>query len=440
MKMSTQNPLSGMQAIQQAPGGIPPALAQYFQQQQELQAQQQQQASPMDQSQLADYIKQLQANGASPDQLQGVVQQIQQNGGQVPQQSDTMQGGSGADTIGGGSGNGSQMSPFSRQLNAVASGQGDVNYDQISGAYPTPRAPIVQDQRQLISNALMANHSMDGSSLGAMIGQATAAANQTQAQQKADYQKQLDARDLGAYQDAIKVAQEGGRTESSRAKTDQMADYRENQLNMAQAKLDEAIKNNASKQDIAQQKADIAQQLADIKALTNKTKPLSADLQKQLTLGLDQFIGVRDAKGNTLDIEKDIDPTQKNNILSASAMYLQQNPNVGVQGALGHVINEKLGGVGNIQDATSPWIGKKTPRMFSADKISGLNATGVPQAAPNVSGAQQTVSNGGDNQISPASLTPMKDGVAAPRSQAEYADLPSGTKFVDPNGKIRTKP
>ena len=73
--LPTSNPMTGMQAFQQTPGGISPQLAQYFQQQQA------QTAAEPSQSTLADLIQKLQDSG-SPEESQQLIQQIQQNGGQ----------------------------------------------------------------------------------------------------------------------------------------------------------------------------------------------------------------------------------------------------------------------------------------------------------------------------------------------------------------------
>lgn len=414
MKMTNplmQNSLTGVQSAQQAPVGIPPALAAYFatQQQAQQQAAAQPQA-PTDQSQLADYIRQLQDSGASNEQIQNMVGQVQSTG-QLPDQAqpDTLQGGDGGDQIANSTGNDTisgadsnstipqtspnvsgasqpQQSPLSQALNQMASGQPNINYDQVGASYPKAQPLLQTSPLDSFSRAALKNSNAGNA---ASVFQAVQAGRQDQMNQQNAAIAQQNQQALGAYGSQVGIAEKAGNIQSNRAKTDQMADYRENQLDMAQSKLDEAIKNNASKEDIAQQRADIAQQRADIAASGgSKNKPLSADIQKQISLGLDQFLGTRDSKGNTLDPTKDIDPTQKNQILASAASYLQQNPNVGAQGAIGHVINDQLGGIKGIQDAKSPLFGTNTPRMFPDAAMQKI----TPQSAPDVSGAPAAAS------------------------------------------------
>ena len=371
------NPFSSIQPVQRTPLGVSDSTAQLFQQQQQAQQE-------PDQSQFSDYIRQLQDSGASNEQIQAIVQQMQSGntppvnpvGSNVPMGTDQSPMESG-------------QSQLSQILNKLAAGKGDINYDQLSSAYPTPRAPIVQDKQQLISNALMGNKDMSGTGVGGLIGQATASANQQQAAQRQAYQDELNKRDLGAYMANIGIAEKSGGLQSQARQAENLEKYRGEQIGLERQKMN--MENlTPLGMDAEGNTVLFDRKTGNTKVVPNVTlgrggaggKPLSGVAEAQLRLGLDHLLGVRDAKGNIKDEEADIDPTQKNAILSAAEVYLQQNPMVGYQGAIGHVINEKLGGVDTIQDAESKWFGKDTPRMFPADKISGLSSK-APNVMPN---------------------------------------------------------
>lgn len=473
MKMT--NPLTAAQSYQQAPLGIQQQMAQLAQAQAQQGAQQQQgqevqQAQPsLDQSQLAAYIKQLQDSGASDDQINGVVQQIQDNGGQLPDQatppsqgdgsmaqggtgSDTVANDTGNDTISGGndgapqsapniSGAAPQQSPLSQALNQMASGQGGINYDQVGEAYP--KSQPLQQMSPLDS---FASNALKGSNAGniASIFKAVEGGRADQLAQQNAAIAQQNAQALGAYGSQVGIAKEAGTLQSQKRTNDRMATNEEKRTDIMQQNADaDKLKPLGTDKDgnavLYNVKDGTIQTVPNVNiGKPTASKPLSADIQKQLNLGLDQFLGTRDSKGNTIPDGKDIDPTQKNQILSAAAIYLQQNPNVGAQGAIGHIITEKLGGVDNIQDATSPWFGKKTPRMFPADKVQGLVGSATPQTAPDVSGgapASAPATSGEDDNF-----TPTKNGMPAPDSKSAYDALPSGTKYVYKDGSIRTKP
>lgn len=287
------NPLAGIQSIQQSPSGIQGILAQYLQQQSQ---QPQQEAQP---SELGDYVRQLQDSGQySPDEIGAIIDQIRQNN------SDTMSGGDGGNnTLQGSAGNdalaqqygpslqeasaaqaqtpgagsaigmnpqqyasslpddsmpqaspdvsgspqGAQspevvpQSPLNNALNTMASGKGNINYDQLVGSYPTPRPAVQQSLADLVQMQ-QEQHAADNSQNGGLSAVAgmmrdTGNAKALQIAQQNAVSQQLNQRDISAYNAAMEVAKNSGVTqnEANKIASDAALKAAEAQKNTAEA-------------------------------------------------------------------------------------------------------------------------------------------------------------------------------------------------------------
>lgn len=418
------HPFAGIQPAQQAPVGVPPAVAQYFQQQQ-LQQAPQQQGQRNGQNPLASFIDDLKQKGATDDQIKDIIQQAQGNG-QIPNSDN----------------NSDNSSSLNQALNKMASGEGNVNYDTIQNAYPTPRAPIVQDREHMIYNAL-ANKDMNGESAGMGLANALASVNQQQNAQQNDYQKQLNQRDIGAYGATTGIAEKAAQIAAEKAKNDRLTEYEKERTDIMQQNADAArlkpLGNDAQGNAILyDQKTGKIKTIPNVnlnKGGANNIRKLPVGTQNAINQEIDRQLGILDEKGKKVDeAPNPLLVAQRAQIADDVTKQLQSSVDISVPGAVSRAF-DKLGGIDSLQEQTTPRSG--------ITKILGNKSTGYrmfpqvsenapSQEAPNV--VSQGVPDKGDD------LTPLKNGLPAPRSQSEYADLPSGTKFLDPNGKIRVKP
>ncbi len=462
-----QNPLMAAQNYQQAPMGIPQQVAQ-FAQSQPFQGQPVEQAPQTpDPSSLADYIKQLQDNGATTEQIQNIISQAQ--GGESQPQSDTMQGGSGTDTIEGGTGttdaqnrppvaSGSadqtaSQSPLSQALNQMASGQGNINYDQVSGAYPTPRPMLQTSPLDSFANAALRNSNAGNV---ASVFQAIQAGKEDQMRQQNAAIAQQNQRDLGAFGATTGIAEKAGGIQAQmaqlareKARDDNTARYQQGELGIRQQNADaDKLKPLGTDSEgnavLYNMKDGSIQKVPNV----NLGKPkgsgiplLSAAQEDQITKASHQLLGL-DKSGQPIDSDTlPVRGTDLDKMESAAGILMATGQARTAKQAMDAVANQ----VKLVGDGSGVFGGDKHRIIADTTPLDKIISMGAPQAAPNVTspaGAPETIPTGGQLTVAnPNSAAPsVATQPIAPKSQQEYDALSSGTKYMAPDGKIRTKP
>lgn len=436
MKMTNplmQNSLTGVQSAQQAPVGIPPALAAYFATQQ--QAQQQgaaQPQAPTDQSQLADYIRQLQDSGASNEQIQNMVGQVQSTG-QLPDQAqpDTLQGGDGGDQIANSTGNDTisgadsnstipqtfpnvsgasqpQQSPLSQALNQMASGQPNINYDQVGASYPQAQPLLQTSPLDSFSRAALKNSNAGNA---ASVFQAIQAGRQDQMNQQNAAIAQQNQQALGAYGSQVGIAEHAGTIAQEKARNDREAKYQDAEI---AARKDETQRKADAEKSTIVTMADGSLGYIDSHHPEDGVTPLSGtkgkdgglnkqnaalDLQINKQTGL--LLGTLDTKGNSIKDAPTIDPTHFALVKAAIAKRVQ-----GGESPADAAVNlaEEMG-----VKSPDDLINQTTPSKFlgmSYNSSTGRKAlptnaetylraqilNAAPQTSPNVNGAPAAAS------------------------------------------------
>lgn len=434
-----QNPLSNIQSYQQSPVGIQGLIAQYLQQQQAPQQQSQQQAPDLsDSSQLSDFIQRLQDKGASSEQINGLVNQIQQNGGQLPN-NDTVQGSEGTDTIATDNNTPqsqqqqSQQSPLSQQLNAVASGSGNVDYDALGNAYPTPRPMPQMSQQDLLLQALAKPNS--GGAAGGLYDAMQAAKAQDLVQRQTLAQ-QLNQRDIGAFGAQTGLAEKAGQLAAEKARNDRELDNEQERTGIMQQNAD------AARYKPLGMDANGNAVVYDQKTGQTQTIPNVHPTQRGNTLGGNvsaaQEEQVKRSMREALNLDKNNQPTDEELPINGTDLVaLKSAANTllasGKAKSADEAVKMALGNVNLVPDKNNKTsiFGRATQRVIDdPSALSGIVNMNQPQTAPAVGG-----------QASSSPDTSTQSMYARPKTKAELDALESGTKYINPaNNAVYIKP
>lgn len=414
------NALSGVQSYQQAPSTIQALLAQAGTAT-PAQQPQEQDVSQLDPQQLSDLIQSLQQDGNLPTNPSQQDVQSAAN--------DTMSSGSSQDSLVGSGGDDSMPtaqgdagpSSINDILNNFSAGKGNVDYQGLSNAYPTPRSPLnnmTPDQIEAIAESQTKPGA--GESAGytlsrqATLGRALTA-QQDVAQQNAMAQA-LNSRDVNAYNAMTGMANKEGVLQNDNAKTDEekvrdanTAKYQQGELGIRQLLADrERLRPLGVDADgntiLYDQNTGKTTTVPGVqKSIGAAAKPLDAAKQTQINKSLGDLLSTRDEDGKVTG-SIPLDSTQKLTIAAAAGKLYQAGKAATAADAVGQIVGS-LGGIDALADQTVPRtgimsiLGDKSTGMkaFPAASISQLAGTG--STSPAATGTAITAAQGGGSAI-----------------------------------------
>lgn len=414
------NALSGTQSYQQTPSTIQALLAQAGTPS-PAQQPQQQDVSQLDPQQLSDLIQSLQQNGNLPpnptqDDVQSAASTMSGGSSQ-----DSVVGSGGNDSMSGSQGDSSQASPSSINdiLNNFSAGKGNVDYQGLSNAYPTPRSPLnnmTPDQLDAMAQNMV--HQGSGESgFSALMRQsqtAKALGAQQDVAQKNAMSQALNTRDVNAYDSINGMANKEGILQNDNAKNEEIAKYHQGELGIKSAELAQGrykplgmtpdghaimydsktgttIDGGVVNTDL---RADRAKG-----GIAAAAKPLDAAKQTQITKGINEYLATRDEEGKITG-SIPLDSTQRVGIAAAAGKLYQSGRASTAADAVDQVM-DKLGGIPALTDQETPrtgimsMFGNKSTGMkeFPAASISQL--AGIGSTSPAATGGAISAAQGG---------------------------------------------
>lgn len=420
--------LSGVQSYQQPPSTIQALLAQSGAQTPADQPQQD--VSQLDPQQLSDLIQSLQQNGElPPDPSQQDVQSAANDTMSSGSSQDSVVGASGDNTISGGD---SQNAPSSINdiLNNFSAGKGNVDYQGLRDAYPTPQSPLNNmspDQLRAVAESQNQPHPGE-SGASTLIRQGIAAqalgAAQDVAQKNAMAQA-LNSRDVNAYNSMTGMAEKEGTIQDALARVKEegvrdqnTASFQQGELGIRGAELAQgrykplgmtpdghAImydSKTGTTIDGGVVNTDLRADRAN-GGIAAAAKPLDAAKQSQISKSLSDLLSTRDEDGKVTG-SIPLDSTQKLTIAAAAGKLYQAGKAATAADAVGQVVGS-LGGIDALADQTVPRtgimsiLGDKSTGMkaFPAASISQLAGTG--STSPAATGTAITAAQGGGSAI-----------------------------------------